>query len=278
MDRNQLVGLTLIAVMLITYTQFFAPKPPAQPVTTKEQLVPVVERAPAPHQEEAPHLAALTPVVPAQYGIFAPAMQGTEKEVVLENEDMRVTLTSRGGRIKQVVLKNYQDHQSQPFTFLDEQSSYMGFQLSTHGMQLNTSDLFFKTADQAQSVKETGLAKATFTLPIGPGQYIRQVFSFPGKGYTLTHAWEMVGLGAAIVQGPIQFVWHDRIKRAEKDLEACRNKTTVNYYLADDRFDHLKERSEKKQEQLLQSPVQWLGIKQRFFTAGIIAQEAFTSG
>ena len=278
MDRNQLIGITLITVMLITYTQFFTPKPPAQPVSSQEQQDTVTGRAPAPHQEEAPRLAARTPADPTQYGIFAPAMQGTEKEVVLENEAMKVTLTSRGGRVKEVVLKNYQDYQSQPLTLLDDQSSHMGFQLNTHGLQLNTSDLFFETVAKNQSVEGNRAAKATFTLSIGPGQYIRQVFALPGKGYTLTQAWEMVGVGAALAQGPVQFVWHDRIKRAEKNLEACRNKTTINYYLASDQFDHLKERSEKQQEQLLQHPIQWVGIKQRFFTMGIIAQEAFVSG
>ena len=41
--------MTLIAVMLITYTQFFAPELPPQPVTTPAQQGPV-----APHAEEAP--------------------------------------------------------------------------------------------------------------------------------------------------------------------------------------------------------------------------------
>ncbi len=276
MDRNQLIGLTLISVMLIVYAQFFVPKFTGQPVHTKEHQSLVVERIPSLHQ--APDLAVHTSVAAAQYGVLAPAVQGIEKEVVLENEVIKVTLTSRGARVKAVVLKNYQDHQKQPITLLDAQSSVMGFQFSTHGTQINTNALFFETTAQDQRVAETGLATATFTLPIGPGQYIRQVFALSGKGYTLTHEWEMVGLGALLGKEPIQFVWHDLIKRVEQDVQACRNKTTVNYYLADNKFDHLQESSEKKQEKLLQSPIQWVGIKQRFFTAGIIAQKAFAGG
>ena len=278
MDRNQLIGLTLIAVMLIAYAQFFAPKPSVQPIHAKANQSTVVERVPALHQEQKPHLAAHTPVPSAQYGIFAPAAQGIEKEVVLENEVMKVTLTSRGARIKAVVLKHYQDHKNQPLTLLDAQSSTMGFQWTTHGTQLNTNALFFETTAQDQSVEETDLAAVTFTLSIGPGQYMRQVFALSEKGYTLTHKWEIVGLDAFLGQEPIQFVWHNLIKRAEKDLKACRDKTTINYYLAENKFDALKEGSEQEQEKLLPSPIQWVGIKQRFFTAGIIAQEAFVGG
>jgi YidC/Oxa1 family membrane protein insertase len=277
MDRNQLIGLTLISVMLIVYAQFFAPAPPVKSVPTKEQG-PVVESIPSLHKTRAPHLVAHTPTPLAQYGIFAPAVQGIEKEVVLENEVIKVTLTSRGGGIKNVVLKNYRDDKNQPLTLLDEHSSAMGFQCTTHGTQFNTNALFFEITAQDQSVEETGLATAIFTLPIAPGQYIRHVFALSDKGYTLTHAWEIVGLGASLGQEPIQFVWHNLIKRTEKDMQACRNKTTINYYLAGGQFDHLQESSEKAQEQLLQNPIQWVGIKQRFFTAGIIAQKAFVDG
>ncbi len=278
MDKNQLAGLTLIAVILITYTHFFASKPPVQPIAIQEQQATAVAEEVLPYQALSSRLGHAIPANAAQYGIFFPATQGNEKELVLENEVMKVTLTSLGGRVKQVVLKKYKDHQGQLLVLLDEQSSDIGFELAIHGIQLNTNALFFETADQGQRIEGTAWAKASFTLPIGPGQYIRHVFSLPGKGYTLEHEWKMVGLGTALDQEPIKFVWNDRVKRAEKDIDACRNKTTINYYLAEGKFDHLDERSESKREKSLQSPVHWIGIKQRFFTAAIIAQEAFSSG
>jgi len=276
MDRNHFIGLTLIFAMLIVYAQFFAPKPPIQSASTREQNA-TVQPASASHQAQASPLSSDS-LTEAQYGIFAPAVHGIDKEVVLENEVMKVTLTSRGSRIKEVVLKQYKNHQHQPLILLDEQSSVMGLQFALHGTQLNTNALSFETTAQDQNVEATGLATATFTLSVGPGQYIRHIFSLSGKSYTLNQDWEMVGLGTSLGKDPIQFVWYDHIKRTEKDIEACRNKTTINYYLASSRFDHLKESEEKKQEQLLRSPVQWVSIKQRFFTVGIIAQEAFSGG
>ncbi|XWN35187.1 MAG: membrane protein insertase YidC [Roseivirga sp.] len=279
MNKNQLIGLTLISVMLITYMHFFAP-PPTQPTPTTQSQGPV--SAIQPTQPQEPSLAsAITPTTStAAYGPFAAATQGTEKEVVLENEALQVTLTTRGGRVKKVVLKNYQDHQQQPLTLLDGDSSHMGFQWTTHDhIQLDTGTLFFETSANNQRVEGDSTAQATFVLPVGPDQYIRHTFSLPGQGYTLTHGWEMVGLGGALAQVPATFVWHDLVRRVEQDITACRNKTTINYYSADRKFDQLKERSDTPQEQQLTSSVQWVGIKQRFFTAAIIAQEqAFASG
>ena len=279
MDRNQLIGLILMSIMLIAYTQFFAPKPSKHPVHTPEQQPKVVEKDPAFYQtQQEPSLASPIPVAPGSYGIFAKASQGLEKEVVLENEWMKVTLTSQGGSIKEVVLKNYKDHAHNPLTLLDAKSSTMGFQLVTHGTPIHTHALFFEMTAQKQSAQETGLATATFTLPIGPGQYLRNVFTLSEKSYTLTQDWEIVGLNTSLGNEPIQFVWHDLIKRVEQDVIACRNKTTINYYLSDHKFGCLKEHSEKAQVQQLQSPIHWIGIKQRFFTSGIITQDAFAGG
>jgi len=270
MDRHQLIGLALISLLLITYTHFFAPGPAQQTAALaqgEDAASAAVTQQPAAPTDTMPSV--------AQYGPFAAFTQGTEKEIVLENEVLQVTLTTRGGRVKQVVLKNYQDHQQQPLTLLDEASSQMGFQLATCAqVPLSTHTLFFETTDTHQWVEGARTAQATFVLPVGPGQYLRHTFSLPGKGYTLTQAWERVGVDTVLAQTPVTFVWHEAVRRVEQDLEACRNKTTINYYSADRKFRQLKERSTAQQAQDLDYPLRWVGIKQRFFTTAIIAQEA----
>lgn len=274
MDRDKLIGLTLISVILIFYTHFFVPKPP--PIQTQQQSSSASQGA---SSSSLAHLAKEPATTAAiQHEAFAQATQGTAQEVVLENKDLQVTLTSQGGRVKGVVLKNYQDHHQQPLVLLDEQSSAMGFQFTANNVEINTSELFFATTDNDQYVEGTAVGQATFTLSLGPDQYIRQVFSLPSQGYELNHQWEIVGLETHVDQGAVDFVWHDLIKRMEKDIQACRNKSTIHYYLADRSFKHLKEGSNNQEAQAIQTPIQWVGIKQRFFTAGIIAEEAFPSG
>jgi YidC/Oxa1 family membrane protein insertase len=179
MDKHQLIGMMLISMMLITYTQFYAPKPPEQAVQAAHATAAGV--APALHPTQEPHLT-MAPI-PEQGGGFAVAMQGTEREVVVENDVLKVTLTSHGGRIKAVVLKNYKDHKGEPLTLLDGQSSVMGFQFTAQAIPLNTSAFFFDTAEQG--IEDGGARTITFTLAVGPGQYIRQVFSLPKRGIHL---------------------------------------------------------------------------------------------
>lgn len=271
MDKDRLIGLTLIFVILLVYTHFWGPKP--VPQVSNNHVQQKTSSSPLPHADKDLAAIATTP-----HEVLAQAEQDTVREVVLANQDIQVTLTSRGGRVKEVILKNYQDPQHQPLVLLDEQSSTMGFQFTAHKAEINTHALSFETTDHDQYVVGTATGQVTFTRSLGPGQYIRQVFSLPSQGYELTHAWELVGLEKHIDEGRIDFVWHDLIRRAEQDIHACRNKSTINYYLADHTFKQLKERSDNSEEQTIPSPIQWVAIKQRFFIAGIIAEEAFLSG
>ena len=272
MDRDKLIGFTLIFAILLIYTHFWGPQP--APQAANDCIQPPTVSAPSPHIGE--DTAASIP--PPLNGVLAQAGQEPARVVVLENQDIQVTLTARGGQIKAVTLKNYQDHQGQPLVLLDAQSSAMGFRFTDAEAEVNTHTLSFETTDNDQYVAEGHVGQATFTWTLAPGQYIRHIFSLPSHGYQLTHAWEIVGLEEHVYEGQIDFVWHDLIKRTEKDIKACRHKATINYYLADHAFKHLKEYAANPQEQTIPSPIQWVAIKQRFFTAAIIAEEAFARG
>ena len=256
MDRTQLMGITLLSVMFITYMQLFSPKPPAPPQPQSQASV------------ASPGPALPSPAAPSS---LAPTRPGKEQTHVLENDAIKVTFSSKGGCIQTVVLKNYQDQQHQPLTLLDAQSSRMGFLLPLDGKSIHTNEFFFNTNVQE---KRGESSTVTFTLPLGPGQHLRQVYALAPQGHTLTHTWEVVGLGPV----PLQFVWQNCIKQAEKDLAICRNKATVTYYLADGTFGQLKETAQKPQEKKLPSRLQWVGIKQHFFTAGLIAPGILGSG
>lgn len=267
-----------MSIMLVTYAHFFSPKIARAPSHVTNDGVKRDNSLPHQVHEESLHAASHTPTSIPQDGLFASALQGTEKEVILENEMMKVVLSTRGGTVKKVVLKQYLDHCNQPLTLLDEKSSAMGFQLTTHDAQVHTHTLFFETMAQDQYVAMSESAVATFTLPLGANCYIRHTFTLAGKGYQLLHTWEMVGLHPFLAKQPIQFVWQDFIRRVEKDIQTCRDRTTVNYYLVDKKFDHLKENINTHQVKEVDDAIRWVGIKQRFFTAGIVAQDSFVRG
>ncbi|MDQ3292664.1 MAG: membrane protein insertase YidC, partial [Bacteroidota bacterium] len=103
MEKNQAVGLVLISVLLIVYMTFFAPKEPPKPVqqktTTTAGTSPATVSATPANIPDSVRAQAL--------GEFGNVAVGTAVETQLENKNLRVTLSSKGGKVEEVLLKNY---------------------------------------------------------------------------------------------------------------------------------------------------------------------------
>ena len=267
MDKDRLIGLTLISLILITYMHFWGPTPDLQSSRSSQHLHnPTPTHTPLPAEN------------PARSEDPQHAKKGAAKEIKLANRDVQITLTAAGGQIKEVVLKNYPGPQGNPLVLLDTQSTQMGFCFDQEDAQINTQLLHFDTQDTDQYVTESEVGTVTFQCALGPKQYVLHHFSLPGQGYELAHTWELISPNTPANISHMYFFWHNWLKPSEKDITACRQRSTINYYLANRRFQHLKEGAEHVQEQQVTEPMQWVAIKQRFFTAGVVAENTFAEG
>src|SRR5690554_5399109 len=145
MDKNQATGLFLFAAVRLVYSFFFASTP--EPITRDQ---PVTDTA---VQEADPQSQAVNPQQESdsaansralqQYGDFSGLTQGTEEEVVLENEGLKVTLSSKGGEIKTVELKQYKTWGQEPLILLGEDNAAIDYQISSQTGPLSLNDFYF---------------------------------------------------------------------------------------------------------------------------------------
>ncbi|MEM9859777.1 MAG: membrane protein insertase YidC, partial [Bacteroidota bacterium] len=118
MDRNQATGLILIALMVITYFTFFAPEAPSPEPEVVEEVTQgstsTIETNVDSVQDETIISDSLHAAMNSQkYGIFGVGATGNESIKTLENEDIRVEVSTKGASIKEVELKHFE-------TFFDE--------------------------------------------------------------------------------------------------------------------------------------------------------------
>ena len=263
MDYNRIIRLVLLSMGLTLYMYFLQPKPASQP------------------KENAQY--ALYPQSALQNTPFAVALQGVEEEVTVENDYYHITLSTKGGHIKRVLLKQYKDKAGKPVVLLDQSTNQMGLALPYQDYLIPMKDLYFSTSDLAQYKLAPGeQQQVAFRLSLSPNQYLEQVFTFFGDSYKINYAWKSVGLQDYISEDhQARFIWNMDIKLIESDTKSDAEKSTVSYYLSDHTFDKLKEHALRLESKSLNSPIRWIGIKQRFFCAGLIAdqpQDCFQSG
>jgi YidC/Oxa1 family membrane protein insertase len=284
MDRNQATGIMLILLLLFVYFQFFAPNPQPKQVmkdtsgaksnqasrdTTSRQTV---------SADSLPNDSLANEQLRKTFGDFASAAAGQDQDVILENKDIRVTLGTRGGRIKEVLLKNYQTYDRKPLILLDEQTSDMVLTLPANSGNIALQDLFFTTSNSNTQVTEGDSSTVTFRLALSPSQTIEQTYSLRGSGFEMGYDLKLNGMDNITTNSSAQLYWLNHLKRLELDMEQSRITSTINYYTTEGNFEQVTEASQSQEEEIVATPVKWVSLKQKFFLSAIIGNTtAFTN-
>jgi YidC/Oxa1 family membrane protein insertase len=271
MDKNQITGLVLIMAMLLGYQFFFAPKiepekPQAKPKTTQAITAPSKF---AILDSNAAKTAA---------GDFANAALGTSKDVVLENKDIKVTFTSQGGRVKQVLLKNYETYnsfatnQKSPLVIFDQDFDKISLDLPTTKGNIDLNKLYFNTSSVGGMVAEGKIDKVVFNLQLANGQSVEQTYTLAGAGFLLDNDLKLTGLDGILKNESVKMNWVENVRPTEKDFTENR-KATVNYLINDgENFDQLSEAPTGSNDAKLEQPLKWVAFKKKYFLSSFITK------
>src|SRR5690606_15047724 len=129
-----------------------------------------------------------------KFGDFAAAAEGSENEISLENEDIKVTFSTKGAAIKSVLLKNYLTYDKKPLYLLDENSSKMDYFINTDNSVVNLSDLYFSSDNSSATVAGGDTVQIKFNIALSGGRSIEKVYSLAGSGYQLGHQIALDGI------------------------------------------------------------------------------------
>jgi YidC/Oxa1 family membrane protein insertase len=269
MDRKQLTGLIIISAILIGYNYFFAPKlPPPVALSTTVHAKSNATEKPSEDTEQEKECSTEDSYIP-------------NKDFIIENDNMRVILSSHGGHIKQVILKKYNDSKGNPLVILDAGRGSIAYTITLkNGETIETKNLIFNDDATIPKIESNDEKTQLIILTAQAANNRTVVHQFRiDKGlYTLNHIWDVKENDKSIICSKAVLIWKDDIKPTEEDIVASRNKTTINYLSTKNKFDYLKENSSKREEHAFDEPMKWIAIKQRFFTSAIIAQDSFTGG
>lgn len=254
MDRNQAIGLVLITVIMMGYFIYFG----NEQAQTQTKTI-TSEKVESKKQDSLQQ----TPVAidTAKLGNFSVLAKGEAKEDQLSNEEIEVTFNSKGGSIDKVLLKKYKTYDQKPLYIIDKESSTIDLIVSGNDGEINLKDLYFSPIKTDSSI--------TYRAELGSGQYIDQIYTLQKEGYLVNYELKFIGLDKLIKNDPIQFNWDLNEKKIERDLKPSRERSTVNYYTAEDEYDYLSISEDPESTQL--TSVKWVSLKQKFFSTAIIA-------
>jgi YidC/Oxa1 family membrane protein insertase len=273
MDRNTFTGLFLI--MIILAGSFYFLKPNAaelKKAQETEHLDSLKKAGVTPVQKDTTKTAAIAnPVVDslALKGPFGTAITGTAANTVLENENLLITLSNKGGKITSVEVKGQKTFTGKPLILFDGNQNKFGLNLNAAGKVINTNDLYFTSTKTGNTV--------TMRASYGANAYVEYVYDLKALSNKVGFNINLVGLQQVIAGNNIGLNWQTTLLQQEKSLESEHRYSAPYYKYLDGDVNHLSVSKDEKEE-LSKGKIQWISFKQHFFSASLISKQAFDKG
>jgi YidC/Oxa1 family membrane protein insertase len=273
MDRNTFTGLFLIMIILAGSFYFLKPnEAEIKKAKETERLDSLKKAGVTPAQKDTTKTAAIAnPAADsaALKGPFGTAISGTEANTVLENENLLITLSNKGGKITSVEVKGQKTFTGKPLILFKGNDNKFGLNLNAAGKVINTNDLYFTPTKTGNTV--------TMRANYGANAYVEYVYDLKAASNKVAFNINLVGLQQVIAGNSIGLNWQTILLQQEKSIESEHRYSAPYYKYLDGDVNHLSVSKDEKEE-LSKGKIQWFSFKQHFFSASLISKQAFEKG
>jgi YidC/Oxa1 family membrane protein insertase len=289
MDRNSIIGLLLMGLIMVAAV--FINKPD-QATLEKERLElvskkrladsldavklanSVVSKENVPVGDSAKIDSITNQGNIEKFGVFANTVDGIRKTYTLENDLIKLNLSSKGGSVEEVILKNYKTWEKKPLVLFRPDSTVFNIGIPIQNKLIPTRELYFSD-DTKLAVNQSSKNSITLRAEATNGNYLEFIYSLKPNSYlvdfkvNMTHLNQLINISTKTL--PID--WAMNAIRQEKNLENERNNTTVYYKYVEEDVDKINPVSVEKEK--TEGRTKWIGFKQQFFTSVLIAENSF---
>ena len=281
MNKNNIIGFLLIAVVLIGFSWYNQPSAEEQRTAFVQDSIAKAKHA---EMEKASKAAAAKRQTNAKAkveadstALFYSALKGQAKKIVLKNEKVELTLNTKGATVEKAVIKGYVGHNLQvkdgsadakDVTLFDGNDQSLKFMLEAKEANIITSDLYFTPSNVTDK-------SVTLTAVAGEGKTLTMTYTL-GNDYMLHMSLQANGMAGLFSPNynKMDVDWSDKARQQERGFMFENRYTTLTYHNAEGGTDHLNEGSEKIDEKI-EETIDWVSFKNQFFSAIIVAKDNF---
>ena len=266
-DPYQFIGFVLIAMILTWMLYVNKPEEGANPGAEpdKIEVAPQVEQTPPIQLNDSLQKINLQ----SAFGIFSNWMtdQGAATQR-LENKNLLLEISPKGGVLELVRLKDYTDYLDQPLELIKEGNNQFNVQFTTKdGRRLNTKDFYFSPQLSSKNGKQILSLKAA----IAPNQYLEFVYAIDTERFLVDFSIQSSGIATLLDSSePALLSWETRAYRNSKSIDYEGRYTELTYGYEGDKIDYL---SLSGTDEESPQQVRWVSFRQHFFSAILIPEK-----
>lgn len=275
MNKNNTIGFVLIILVLLTFSWYNQPSAEEIAAQRKQDSVATAMRQKA---EEAEKIADITKKAQAlaeiqsdSTALFFQALSGQNRQVVLKNSKVELTLDTKGGVVKKAKVLGFKDrNEAKDVTLFEGNDQNLNFMLAGKTTNIITSDLYFTPTNMTDST-------VTMTALAGNGGAVILDYKL-GRDYMLHMSFRTQGLSGIFAPNckEMDVVWNEKCRQQEKGFTFENRYATLTYKEKDGGTDYLSETSKKENEEI-EEALDWVAFKNQFFSAVLISKDDFAA-
>ncbi len=302
MDKNTLIGITLCIAIFIGFSIWNRPSEEqlAMQQRYRDSIAQVQQRqAEAEYQQSRLRdsldkaAAMLTDTTKAggdslalanykaQFGKFAPAATGADKDIVISNNKMIVTLSTKGAMIKSVQLKDFKTNSGDSLYVMQrDPQNELNLDFFAGNNAISSKNLFFSYDGVTDQQATPNLpCDAKFRAYVDNNSWLEFAYSLADDSYILDYTITFHNLEGVINKNAsyIDLTWNQFLPILERGNSWEYNNSGIYYKYEGDDTDDLGLTGEYADEKLAGS-TKWIAFKGQYFSSVLISRSTFANG
>ncbi|MDX9770071.1 MAG: membrane protein insertase YidC [Tenuifilaceae bacterium] len=289
MDRNTIAGLVIIFLILIGFSYFNKPsqeqieaakrRSDSLALVKAEQERDIRERqALALQAEQERAMAQEDESQSLQSAGFANVVSAHDKFITLENELIRLKISTRGGAVYSAEVKDYKKYNQEPLLLFADDKNIFGLQFWGNNNNVETHKLHFTPNTPDTLIVASGTSSQTLTMRLAAGEasFIDYVYTIHPNSHIIDFDIRFTNMGGIFPSNinAVDMVWDMYSPQLEKNPVKESEYTTIAYRFAAGDFDELSPRNDEVSEDV-PNRLKWIGYKQQFFSTFLISEDNF---
>lgn len=296
MDKNTIIGFLLIGAIIIAFT--ILNRPSREQLAEQQRLRDSIQQVESQRTAlEAERLATdsirqVSESTPQHIvsDFFATGMASTdstgiagdsvlsatpspEELVTLENEKVKLVLSTLGGRIYSVQLKGEKRYTGDSLFLFERDEAQFNLELfNRNSVRLSTESQHFTPIATADG------KSVVMRLENNPQQYIDLIYTLPADEFMMDFDVRIVGMNNGLHPESLTNIrvnWGQKIRQQEQGRQFENRFARINYkYQGQDVQKMSDSKSDRKE---LSEPVKWFAFKDQFFSSIVIAEKPFSN-
>ncbi len=202
-------------------------------------------------------------------GDFAKCVTGKDSIIALENDSLKIEISTKGGVISSATLTKYKAFNAAHVNLFNSDNNSYSFVLNTNSQRFVTKDYYFTPTEKTDS-------SVVMMLDLGNGSKWGLKYTLSPKDYIVKMEVVQEHMDRIIPANipSMDFFWEQKIARHEEGKMFEERNSGIYYKFAGGDVEYMSETSNAKKE--LNDKMKWISFKNQFFSCVLIADKYFT--